>query len=76
MSAGTSEEWVYVDLGAQCTFDRVTLSWIRRERARAQSRFQMMLLNGRTFSRCQQEHHSARTFTYSKRHMPGMFAYG
>jgi hypothetical protein len=30
MSAGSGEEWVYVDLGAICTFDRVTLSWIRR----------------------------------------------
>jgi hypothetical protein len=29
-SAGVGEEWVYVDLGATCTFDRVTLSWIRR----------------------------------------------
>ena len=29
-SAGAGEEWVYVDLGAPCTFDRVTLSWIRR----------------------------------------------
>src|SRR6202167_792545 len=29
-SAGTGEESVYVDLGAVCTFDRVTLSWIRR----------------------------------------------
>ncbi len=29
-SAGTGEEWVYVDLGAPCTFDRVVLSWIRR----------------------------------------------
>src|ERR1035438_4205133 len=29
-SAGAAEEWVYVDLGASCTFDRVTLSWIRR----------------------------------------------
>jgi hypothetical protein len=28
-SAGTGGEWVYVDLGAACTFDRVTLSWIR-----------------------------------------------
>jgi beta-galactosidase/beta-glucuronidase len=28
-SAGTGEEWVYVDLGAACTFDRVTLDWIR-----------------------------------------------
>jgi hypothetical protein len=30
MSGGKGEEWVYVDLGAACTFDRVTLSWIRR----------------------------------------------
>ena len=30
MSAGTGEEWVYVDLGAACTFDRVVLDWIRR----------------------------------------------
>jgi hypothetical protein len=30
MSAGSGEEWVYVDLGANCTFDRVTLAWIRR----------------------------------------------
>ena len=30
MSAGSGEEWVYVDLGALCTFDRVTLAWIRR----------------------------------------------
>jgi hypothetical protein len=30
MSAGKDEEWVYVDLGAACTFDRVVLSWIRR----------------------------------------------
>jgi len=30
MSAGSGEEWVYVDLGAQCTFDRVKLVWIRR----------------------------------------------
>jgi hypothetical protein len=28
-SAGTGEEWVYVDLGAECTFDRVTLAWMR-----------------------------------------------
>ncbi|MGA2135894.1 MAG: discoidin domain-containing protein [Bryobacteraceae bacterium] len=28
-SAGSGEEWVYVDLGANCTFDRVALSWIR-----------------------------------------------
>ncbi len=30
MSAGSGEEWVSVDLGAQCTFDRVVLRWIRR----------------------------------------------
>jgi hypothetical protein len=30
MSAGSGEEWVYVDLGAICSFDRVALSWIRR----------------------------------------------
>ena len=30
MSAGSGEEWVYVDLGDACTFDRVALSWIRR----------------------------------------------
>jgi hypothetical protein len=30
MSAGSGEEWVYVDLGRPCTFDRVVLSWIRR----------------------------------------------
>ncbi|HUB81906.1 MAG TPA: discoidin domain-containing protein [Bryobacteraceae bacterium] len=29
-AAGTGEEWVYVDLGAVCTFDRVVLAWIRR----------------------------------------------
>ncbi len=29
MSAGAQEEWVYVDLGAECTFDRIVLSWIR-----------------------------------------------
>jgi hypothetical protein len=28
MSAGSGEEWVYVDLGASCTFNRVTLHWI------------------------------------------------
>ncbi|MDR3702712.1 MAG: discoidin domain-containing protein [Candidatus Sulfopaludibacter sp.] len=28
--AGSGEEWVYVDLGAACTFDRVVLNWIRR----------------------------------------------
>jgi Exo-beta-D-glucosaminidase Ig-fold domain/Glycosyl hydrolases family 2/F5/8 type C domain len=30
MSAGSGEEWVYVDLGKPCTFDRIALSWIRR----------------------------------------------
>ena len=33
MSAGSGEEWVYVDLGANCTFDRVILTWIRRAAA-------------------------------------------
>ena len=28
--AGTGDEWVYVDLGAVCTFDRVALYWIQR----------------------------------------------
>jgi len=30
MSAGLGEEWVYVDLGALCEFDRVKLYWIAR----------------------------------------------
>ena len=30
MSAGSGEEWVYVDLGARCQFDRVALHWIAR----------------------------------------------
>jgi hypothetical protein len=30
MSEGKGEEWVYVDLGARCTLDRVALYWIRR----------------------------------------------
>lgn len=30
MSAGSGEEWVYIDLGARCTFDRVALYWIAR----------------------------------------------
>ena len=34
MSAGSDEEWVYVDLGAICTFDRVTLAWIQPRRRR------------------------------------------
>jgi len=29
MSAGSGEEWVYVDLGAPSTFNRVSLDWIR-----------------------------------------------
>ena len=29
-SAGSGEEWVYVDLGAVCTFNRVVLTWIER----------------------------------------------
>ncbi|HWB83683.1 MAG TPA: discoidin domain-containing protein [Bryobacteraceae bacterium] len=29
-SAGTGHEWVYVDLGAICSFDRLMLYWIRR----------------------------------------------
>ena len=32
-SAGSGEEWVYVDLGAVATFDRVVLSWIDRAAA-------------------------------------------
>jgi hypothetical protein len=30
MSAGLGEEWVYVDLGVRCEFDRVKLYWISR----------------------------------------------
>jgi len=30
MSAGMGEEWVYVDLGTRCDFDRVKLYWIAR----------------------------------------------
>ena len=30
MSAGLDEEWVYVDLGAHCEFDRVALHWIAK----------------------------------------------
>ena len=29
-SSGSGEEWVYVDLGAECTFDHVLLFWIQR----------------------------------------------
>ena len=35
MAAGQGEEWVYVDLGAVCTFDRVALYWIRRPAQRS-----------------------------------------
>ena len=35
MSAGSGEEWVYVDLGAECTFDRVVLFWIQRPAERS-----------------------------------------
>jgi hypothetical protein len=35
MSAGSGEEWVYVDLGAECTFDRVTLDWLQAAAAGA-----------------------------------------
>jgi beta-galactosidase/beta-glucuronidase len=30
MPAGKGEEWAYIDLGADCTFDRVAIHWIRR----------------------------------------------
>jgi beta-galactosidase/beta-glucuronidase len=30
MSAGTGEEWVYVDLGASSTFDKIKLHWINK----------------------------------------------
>jgi Exo-beta-D-glucosaminidase Ig-fold domain/Glycosyl hydrolase 2 galactose-binding domain-like/Glycosyl hydrolases family 2/NedA-like, galactose-binding domain len=30
MSAGTKTEWVYVDLGAKCKFNKVVLYWIRK----------------------------------------------
>ncbi|HXH48930.1 MAG TPA: discoidin domain-containing protein [Terriglobia bacterium] len=30
MSAGLGEEWVYVDLGTSCEFDRVALHWIAK----------------------------------------------
>ena len=30
MSAASGEEWVYVDLGAICTFDRIVMAWIQR----------------------------------------------
>ena len=33
MSAGTGEEWVYVDLGTTSTFDRVKLYWINKAKA-------------------------------------------
>ena len=30
MSAGTEKEWVYIDLGAPCTFDNIKLYWINK----------------------------------------------
>jgi len=30
MSAGSGEEWLSVDLGAECSFDRINLAWIQR----------------------------------------------
>jgi hypothetical protein len=33
MSEGKGEEWIYVDLGARCTFDRIALYWIHRAAA-------------------------------------------
>jgi len=30
MAGGSGQQWLYVDLGADCTFDRLVLSWIRR----------------------------------------------
>ncbi len=30
MSEGKGEEWVYVDLGAECSFDRIVLYWLHR----------------------------------------------
>jgi hypothetical protein len=30
MAAGMDEEWVYVDLGARCEFDKISLYWIAR----------------------------------------------
>jgi hypothetical protein len=55
MSAGSAEEWVAVDLGADCNFDRVALHWIARP---AEARIQtssdnhtwtdLETLNGRT----------------------------
>ena len=46
-SAGAGEEWVYVDLGAACTFDRVALYWIRRRRLIASIRRRRRLAAGR-----------------------------
>ena len=33
MPAGSGEEWVSVDLGAPCTFDRIALHWVHRAAA-------------------------------------------
>jgi hypothetical protein len=30
MSAGSGEEWVSVDLGAECTIDRIAMTWVKR----------------------------------------------
>ena len=30
MSAGNQQEWVYVDLGSECSIDRIVLHWVRR----------------------------------------------
>jgi hypothetical protein len=30
VSAGSGEEWVYVDMGGGCSFDRIALKWIQR----------------------------------------------
>ncbi len=35
MSAGAKTEWVYVDLGSQCSFNRIVLNWISRPAAGA-----------------------------------------
>jgi len=32
-SAGAQGEWLYVDLGAVCTFDKINLSWLRKPAA-------------------------------------------
>jgi len=32
-SGGVNDEWIYVDLGAKCSFDRIVLNWIRKAAA-------------------------------------------